>query len=138
MDNEITVQEELESTAAEIPADAVEESETEAAPGEGSQAEELQQLRAEIMELRLKLALLTGGAAPERLCEGVKLAAGIMSADGTEPDDAAAEVLREYPHLRLDTRCRTGSYLISGRHFRAKMLLIAANPSLVPLLSAEN
>lgn len=93
MDNEITVQEELESTAAEIPADAVEESETEAAPGEGSQAEELQQLRAEIMELRLKLALLTGGAAPERLCEGVKLAAGIMSADGTEPDDAAAEVL---------------------------------------------
>ena len=63
MDNEITVQEELESTAAEIPADAVEESETEAAPGEGSQAEELQQLRAEIMELRLKLALLTGGAA---------------------------------------------------------------------------
>ena len=103
MDNEITVQEELESTAAEIPADAVEESETEAAPGEGSQAEELQQLRAEIMELRLKLALLTGGAAPERLCEGVKLAAGIMSADSTEPDDAAA-VLREYPHLRLVRR----------------------------------
>lgn len=33
MDNEITVQEELESTAAEIPADAVEESETEAASG---------------------------------------------------------------------------------------------------------
>ena len=32
MDNEITVQEELESTAAEIPADAVEESETERAP----------------------------------------------------------------------------------------------------------
>ena len=102
MDNEITVQEELESAAAEIPADAVEEPETEAAPGEGSQAEELQQLRAEIMELRLKLALLTGGAAPERLCEGVKLAAGIMSADGTEPDDAAAEV--EYPHLRLVRR----------------------------------
>ena len=99
MDNEITVQEEIESAAAEIPADAVEESETEAAPGE-----ELQQLRAEIMELRLKLALLTGGAAPERLCEGVKLAAGIMSADGTEPDDAAAEVLREYPHLRLVRR----------------------------------
>ena len=49
-------------------------------------------------------ALLTGGAAPERLCEGVKLAAGIMSADGTEPDDAAAEVLREYPHLRLVRR----------------------------------
>ena len=92
MDNEITVQEELESAAAEIPADAVEEPETEAAPGEGSQAEELQQLRAEIMELRLKLALLTGGAAPERLCEGVKLAAGIMSADGTEPDDAAASI----------------------------------------------
>ena len=44
MDNEITVQEEIESAAAEIPADAVEESETEAAPGEGSQAEELQQL----------------------------------------------------------------------------------------------
>ena len=76
MDNEITVQEEIESAAAEIPADAVEEPETEAASDESSQAEELQQLRAEIMELRLKLALLTGGAAPERLCEGVKLAAG--------------------------------------------------------------
>lgn len=36
MDNEITVQEEIESAAAEIPADAVEESETEPAPGEGS------------------------------------------------------------------------------------------------------
>jgi len=70
MDNEITVQEELESTAAEIPADAVEESETEAAPGEGSQAEELQQLRAEIMELRLKLALLTGGGGLGLLCLG--------------------------------------------------------------------
>ncbi len=34
MDNEITVQEELESAAAEIPADAVEEPETEAAPGD--------------------------------------------------------------------------------------------------------
>ena len=62
------------------------------------------QLRAHLMDLWQKLALLTGGAAPERLCEGVKLAAGIMSADGTEPDDAAAEVLREYPHLRLVRR----------------------------------
>jgi len=60
MDNEITVQEELESAAAEIPADAVEEPETEAAPGEGSQAEELQQLRAEIMELRLETCAADG------------------------------------------------------------------------------
>lgn len=68
------------------------------------QPEEIQTLRAEVAELRTKLALLTGGAAPEKLDEGVKLAAGLMEADGTEPDDAAAEVLREYPHIRLVKR----------------------------------
>lgn len=72
---------------------------------QGSQAAELQQLRAEIMELRLKLLLLTGR---RRLRRGsareLSIAAGIMSADGTGPDDAAAEVLREYPHLRLVRR----------------------------------
>lgn len=68
------------------------------------QPEEIQTLRAEVAELRIKLALLTGGAAPEKLDEGVKLAAGLMEADGTEPDDAAAEVLREYPHIRLVKR----------------------------------
>lgn len=68
------------------------------------QPEEIHTLRAEVAELRIKLALLTGGAAPEKLDEGVKLAAGLMEADGTEPDDAAAEVLREYPHIRLVKR----------------------------------
>ena len=50
MDNEITVQEELESAAAEIPADAVEEPETEAASDESSQAEELQRGRCQRCE----------------------------------------------------------------------------------------
>lgn len=73
-------------------------------PADGARLEEIQVLRAEVAELKIKLALLTGGTAPEKLDEGVKLAAGLMEADGTEPDDAAAEVLREYPHIRLVKR----------------------------------
>ena len=101
MDNEMIDQEGLEPV--ETPADVQKEERSETADNSVA-AEELIQLRAEVTELRLKLALLTGGAAPEKLCEGVKLAAGIMEADGTEPDDAAAEVLSEYPHLRLVKR----------------------------------
>lgn len=65
---------------------------------------ELQSLRSEITELRLRLALLSGGAAADRLNEGVRLAAGFMAAEGTEPDIAAEKVLNEYPHIRLTPR----------------------------------
>lgn len=66
--------------------------------------DEIQALRSELTELRLRLALLSGGAAADRLNEGVRLAAGFMAAEGTEPDIAAEKVLREYPHIRLTPR----------------------------------
>lgn len=105
MDNEITNREELAAAAEETAEQIPQEQTDDSAPWEdNTRTEELAQLRAEVSELRLKLALLTGGAVPEKLCEGVKFAAGIMSADGTEPEEAAAETLREYPHLRLVKR----------------------------------
>lgn len=101
MDNE-NIEQELQ--AGEIQKEQPEGSSGEEQSADSVQPEEIQTLRAEVAELRIKLALLTGGAAPEKLDEGVKLAAGLMEADGTEPDDAAAEVLREYPHIRLVKR----------------------------------
>lgn len=61
-------------------------------------------LRNEVTELKIRLALLVGGAAPEKLDEGVKLAQGILAADGIQPEEAAAEVLSEYPHIKLAQR----------------------------------
>lgn len=101
MDNE-NIEQELQ--AGEIQQEQPEGSSGAEQSADSVQPEEIQTLRAEVAELRIKLALLTGGAAPEKLDEGVKLAAGLMEADGTEPDDAAAEVLREYPHIRLVKR----------------------------------
>lgn len=101
MDNE-NIEQELQ--AGEIQQEQPEGSSGAEQSADSVQPEEIHTLRAEVAELRIKLALLTGGAAPEKLDEGVKLAAGLMEADGTEPDDAAAEVLREYPHIRLVKR----------------------------------
>lgn len=101
MDNE-NIEQEIQ--AGEIQQEQPEGSSGAEQSADSVQPEEIQTLRAEVAELRIKLALLTGGAAPEKLDEGVKLAAGLMEADGTEPDDAAAEVLREYPHIRLVKR----------------------------------
>ena len=85
-------------------AEAQEAPEQDEQAAESVQDDEIQALRGEVAELRLRLSLLTGGAAPEKLDEGVKLAAGIMAADGCEPQEAAEEVLREYPHIRLARR----------------------------------
>ena len=68
------------------------------------QSEEIKALRGELMDLKLRLALLSGGASPEKLEEGVKLAAGIMTAEDGAPERAAETVLREYPHIRLAKR----------------------------------
>ena len=92
MDNEEIMQEEL---PAEIP---------ESSENGQDQAEQLEELRSEVAELKIKLALLSGGAAPEKLAEGVKRAEGILSAEGAQPEDAAAKVLEEYPHIRLAKR----------------------------------
>lgn len=87
--------EEIEQTAAEV-------TPQEEAPA--AQDEKIKALRGELMELKLRLALLTAGAAPERLEEGMKLAAGIMVSDQIPPESAAEEVLREYPHIKLAKR----------------------------------
>ena len=96
MDNEMIVQEE---PLTELP------EQTEAAePEQSDGGAELSALRMEVAELRLRLALMTGGAAPEKLDEAVRLAAGIMGADCGDPENTAQEVLSEYPHLKLTKR----------------------------------
>lgn len=92
----------IEEQAAVLPAEEIQEQVKEEPQAE--QPDELLELRCEVTELKLRLALLTGGAAPERLDEGVKLAAGIMSANGGDADGAAGEVLLEYPHIKLARR----------------------------------
>lgn len=76
----------------------------EPAAEDAEEADEVSALRGEVAALRLRLALLTGGAAPGKLEEGMKLAAGILSANGGDSESAAAQVLSEYPHLRLERR----------------------------------
>lgn len=96
MDSEIIEKEQAEQEEPEI--------QQEEHLTEPEQNEELQALRGELMELKLRLALLSGGAAPEKLDEGVKLAAGLMAAGCEEPESAAEEVLKEYPHIKLARR----------------------------------
>lgn len=94
MDNEMIEKEvELPEEAELIPEEAQPE-----------QDNEITALRGEVAELKLRLALLTAGASPEKLDEGVRLAAGILAAQGGEPETAAGEVLREYPHIKLTKR----------------------------------
>lgn len=95
MENNDIVQEEPVTENIEETAELSEQNELES---------ELCALRSEVTELKIRLALLGGGAAPEKLDEGVKLAEGILAADGIQPDEAAAEVLNEYPHIKLAQR----------------------------------
>ena len=101
MENEDIIQEEeIEVTDGA----SAEQEEQSAAEDENSQAEEIKALQGEVAMLKIKLALLTGGASPEKLDEGVKLAAGLMAAEDADPETAVQEVLREYPHIRLAKR----------------------------------
>lgn len=101
MENEDIIQEEeIEVTDGA----SAEQEEQSAAEDENSQAEEIKALQGEVAILKIKLALLTGGASPEKLDEGVKLAAGLMAAEDADPETAVQEVLREYPHIRLAKR----------------------------------
>ena len=93
MDNEEIVQQDIQEDIPEI-----------AEPENEVQDELLEQLRGEIVQLKIKLALLVGGAASAKLDEGIKLAEGILTADGVTPEEAAAEVLEEYPHIKLESR----------------------------------
>lgn len=98
MEKEIIEQE------AVLPEEAAQESESATEEAKPDQENEIAALRGEIAELKCRLALLAGGASPEKLDEGVKLAAGILAAQGGEPETAAGEVLREYPHIKLAKR----------------------------------
>ena len=66
-------------------------------------AAEYDEMKAALLEARIKLALLLCGAAKEKLEEGSMLAHGFCIA-GMEPEDAAQRVMEEYPHLRLISR----------------------------------
>ncbi|MBP0982389.1 MAG: hypothetical protein J6A19_01560 [Oscillospiraceae bacterium] len=101
MENEDIIQEEEIEVKDGASAEQEEQS---AAEDENNQAEEIKALQGEVAMLKIKLALLTGGASPEKLDEGVKLAAGLMAAEDAGPETAVQEVLREYPHIRLAKR----------------------------------
>ena len=101
MENEDIIQEE-EIEVTDVAS--AEQEEQSAAEDENNQAEEIKALQGEVAMLKIKLALLTGGASPEKLDEGVKLAAGLMAAEDAGPETAVQEVLREYPHIRLAKR----------------------------------
>ncbi len=101
MENEDIIQEEEIEVKDGASAEQEEQS---AAEAENNQAEEIKALQGEVAMLKIKLALLTGGASPEKLDEGVKLAAGLMAAEDAGPETAVQEVLREYPHIRLAKR----------------------------------
>ena len=92
----------LEEQNAEIPAEEIRQDQVQEPQAE--QPDEIRELRCEVTELKLRLALLAGGAAPEKLDEGVKLAAGIMAAQDEDAESAAGEVLLEYPHIKLARR----------------------------------
>ena len=92
----------LEEQNAEIPAEEIRQDQVQEPQAE--QPDEILELRCEVTELKLRLALLAGGAAPEKLDEGVKLAAGIMAAQDEDAERAAGEVMLEYPHIKLARR----------------------------------
>ncbi len=81
----------------EIPA------ENEAPAQEQDFSAENDELRAALLEANIKLALLLSGAAKEKLSEAARLAQGLCSL-GAAPDEAAAEVISGYPHLKAVQR----------------------------------
>ena len=99
MDNEAT-----EQVQQEVQAEPQQENDVQTEEVPTVNQEELEALRSEVVLLKLKLALISAGAAPERLDEGMKLAAGLMNSDELTPEDAAGKVLAEYPHIRLAKR----------------------------------
>lgn len=65
--------------------------------------DEAAELRAALLEANIRLALLLAGAAKEKLSEGVKLAQGLC-ASGMTPEEAVAEIMAGYPHLKAVRR----------------------------------
>lgn len=82
----------FEEQAAEIAAEEQEET-----------ADETEELRAALLEANIKLALLLAGTAKEKLSEAAKLVEGLCAL-GKTPEDAAAEIIGGYPHLKAVQR----------------------------------
>lgn len=65
--------------------------------------DETEELRAALLEANIKLALLLAGTAKEKLSEAAKLVEGLCAL-GKTPEDAAAEIIGGYPHLKAVQR----------------------------------
>ncbi len=88
---------EAEQLPVEEPTEAVEVQEC------AAEVNELQELQAALNEAKTKLALLMNGAARTKLSESAKIAL-LLVESGAEPEEAAAAVLQEYPHLKRTDR----------------------------------
>ena len=66
-------------------------------------AKRLLNISVTLSEAETKLALLLAGAAKEKLAEAVSLAA-VLCKSGKTPDEAAAEIIAAYPHLKAVQR----------------------------------
>lgn len=66
-------------------------------------AKRLLNISVTLSEAETKLALLMAGAAKEKLAEAVSLAA-VLCKSGKTPDEAAAEIIAAYPHLKAVQR----------------------------------
>lgn len=66
-------------------------------------AKRLLSISVTLSEAETKLALLLAGAAKEKLAEAVSLAA-VLCKSGKTPDEAAAEIIAAYPHLKAVQR----------------------------------
>ena len=66
-------------------------------------AKRLLNISVTLSEAETKLAHLLAGAAKEKLAEAVSLAA-VLCKSGKTPDEAAAEIIAAYPHLKAVQR----------------------------------
>lgn len=64
---------------------------------------ELEELRAALKEAQIKAELLLHGASREYLSQAAELAE-LMCAAGKTPEEAAAEIIGKYPHMKLSKR----------------------------------
>ncbi len=64
---------------------------------------QVEMLKSELVTSKVQTALLLLGIAKEKLEDGTSLAVGICST-GKEPEEAAAEIISSYPHLKAVQR----------------------------------
>lgn len=89
--------------AEQLPVEALAVTEEPAAEQENTAEKELLELQEALCEAKTKLALLMCGASKAKISEAARLAQ-VLVASGAAPEEAAAAVLQDYPHLKLTTR----------------------------------